>query len=94
MRLIGPVDYLDSIVLVRNARKVVTDSDGLQREAYFAGVPCITLDEATAWVETVKDGWNTLVSSDPERRSSRRSGTSNRRAVGGTCLETEWLPTG
>jgi len=67
MRVVEPVNYLDSIVLTRNAVKILTDSGGLQREAYFAGVPCITLDETTAWMETVDDGWNTLVSSNREK---------------------------
>ena len=62
--LISPVGYLDSITLTRNARKILTDSGGLQREAYFSEVPCITLDEATGWPETVEDGWNTLVVSN------------------------------
>lgn len=62
--LITPVGYLDSIILTQNAKKVLTDSGGLQKEAYFSQVPCITLDEATGWTETVEDGWNILVGSD------------------------------
>lgn len=65
--LIPPVGYLDSLVLTRNAKRVLTDSGGLQKEAYFAGVPCITLDETTGWPETVEDGWNALVGSDKDR---------------------------
>lgn len=65
--LVQPVGYLDSIILTRNARRVLTDSGGLQKEAYFSKVPCITLDEATGWPETVADGWNTLVGSDKDK---------------------------
>jgi UDP-GlcNAc3NAcA epimerase len=65
--LLPPVGYLDSIMLTRNARKVLTDSGGLQKEAYFSRVPCITLDEATGWPETVEDGWNVLVGADKHK---------------------------
>lgn len=66
MRLIDPVGYLDSIMLTTNARKVMTDSGGLQKEAYFSQVPCITLNKTTGWIETMEDGWNTLVGSNKE----------------------------
>jgi UDP-N-acetylglucosamine 2-epimerase len=67
IKLISPVGYLDSMMLTRNASKVLTDSGGLQKEAYFSKVPCITLDEATCWPETVEDGWNILVGSDKDK---------------------------
>jgi len=59
-----PVGYLDSLMLTLNASNVVTDSGGLQREAYFAGVPCVTLDNVTPWPETVTTGWNILAGSE------------------------------
>ena len=67
LMLIDPVGYLDSMILTRNASKVLTDSGGLQKEAYFSRVPCITLDDATGWLETVEDGWNILVGSNRGR---------------------------
>jgi UDP-N-acetylglucosamine 2-epimerase (non-hydrolysing)/UDP-GlcNAc3NAcA epimerase len=61
VRLTDPLGYVETAALVCHARAVITDSGGLQKEAYLARVPCVTLRPNTEWVETVEAGWNTCV---------------------------------
>jgi UDP-N-acetylglucosamine 2-epimerase (non-hydrolysing)/UDP-GlcNAc3NAcA epimerase len=67
VRLVSPLSYLDFAALASQARVIVTDSGGLQKEAYWYGIPCVTARPSTEWVDTVEQGANTLVDDDRER---------------------------
>ncbi len=64
MKLVSPLGYLEFLKLLNHAKKVLTDSGGIQKEAYILKIPCVTMMDSTPWTETVIDGWNIVVGND------------------------------
>jgi UDP-GlcNAc3NAcA epimerase len=87
LRLVPPLGYLDMCLLVARAGLVLTDSGGLQKEAYFHGVPCVTLRAETEWTETVEHGWNRLVGTPDWRTPRRHIDDYGEGAAAAACLD-------
>ena len=90
--IIEPLGYLDMLRIATSANMILTDSGGLQKEAYWLGIPCITLRDETEWVETVESGWNILAGFDPERIThavNTFQRPSERKALYGDCRAAE-----
>ena len=90
LRIIDPVPYLDMLILEKNARVILTDSGGVQKEAYWFKVPCVTMRDETEWVELVSAGWNHVVGADFERIVKTLESV-EREGLGATLSRTENL---
>ena len=64
VKVLEPLDFLSFTAMERRAKKIMTDSGGVQKEAYFWGVPCVTVRDETEWTETLEGGWNVLTGAD------------------------------
>jgi len=92
LQLIDPVGYLDMLHLVRHARMTLTDSGGLQKEAFFLGCPCITLRKETEWVETVQEGGNLIAGVEPDAILAAVSVWEDRLSSGAARVSTPMTP--
>ena len=91
---IEPLSYLELASLASQARVIVTDSGGLQKEAYWYGVPCVTVRPSTEWVDTVAEGANVLVDADPEAIAAAVAVGGDARRAGPCCTATATPPSG